>query len=107
MSALKTETGATVAAASDATPETFGNIAPWAEPAWCNSLKSPYYNDTHRRLRDTIRNYVDSNILPNNMQWEEDGGAPRDEALKWAKTGIPFVSMDSMFHLMSNKVLKI
>lgn len=63
---------------------------PWAEPAWYKTLDSPYYNKTHRDLRDKIRQYVDKNILPHALEWEEKGDAPREEALKYAQSGIPF-----------------
>ncbi|KAJ9655503.1 hypothetical protein H2201_008788 [Coniosporium apollinis] len=77
------------------TEQRFGNLAPWAEPAWYNSLHSPYYNDSHRRLREYIRSYIDTNVLPYSLEWEEKGEAPREEALKWARTGIPFSDVPS------------
>lgn len=74
------------------TEQRFGNLAPWAEPAWYNSLHSPYYNDSHRRLREYIRSYIDTNVLPYSLEWEEKGEAPREEALKWARTGVMLAS---------------
>ncbi|QDS68567.1 hypothetical protein FKW77_000403 [Venturia effusa] len=61
-------------------------LAPWSEPAW-HHIQSPYYNESHRRLRDALRAYLDERIIPNALDWEEQGGAPRDEALRYAKTG--------------------
>lgn len=115
----KRETALTAAKAPPPTREPFGNLTPWAEPAWYNSLESPYYNDSHRRLRAAIRGYLDEHILPHSLQWEAIGEAPRDVALKWAQSGfafgdvpmkyrpkgfetiagIPFDDMD-IFHLM-------
>ncbi|KAL5358712.1 acyl-CoA dehydrogenase/oxidase [Aspergillus floccosus] len=63
---------------------------PWAEPAWYKTLDSPYYNQSHRDLRNKIRRYVDENILPHALEWEEKGDVPREEALKYAQSGIPF-----------------
>lgn len=65
-------------AAGVAKIETFGDLAPWAEPAWYNTLASPYYNDSHKRLREAIRSYVDEHILPYEEEWEENGEVPRE-----------------------------
>lgn len=68
----------------------FGNLAPWAEPAWSHGIPSPYYNDSHKKLRAAIREYVDQNILPYALDWEEQGGAPESERRRWAKSGFAF-----------------
>lgn len=62
------------------------DLAPWAEPAW-NYISSPYYNSSHRKLRDALRHYIDENILPYALEWAEQGGCPRTEALKWTQSG--------------------
>ena len=67
----------------------FGVGTPWAEPAYINDLESPYYNKTHRHLRRYVRNFIDENILPHQLEWEAAGEAPRDVALKYTATGIP------------------
>ena len=58
--------------------ERFGDPAPWAEPAWYNTLSSPYYNDSHRRLRKFVREYIDENVLPYSEEWEEAGVVPKE-----------------------------
>lgn len=68
----------------------FGNLAPWSEPAWCNSLKSPFYNESHRRLRDYCRKYMNENILPYSLEWEANGEAPLEARLAWARSGLAF-----------------
>ena len=70
--------------------ETFGNLGPWAEPSWYSSLASPYYNDSHRQLRNALRQYIDEHIKPNMLEWEEKGEAPNDVRMAWAKTGFAF-----------------
>ena len=62
------------------------DLAPWAEPAW-NHISSPYYNLSHRKLRDELRHYINENIIPYAFEWAEQGGCPRSEALKWAQSG--------------------
>lgn len=37
----------------------FGSVLPYAEPAWARGYPSPYYNDSHRRLRAAMRSWVD------------------------------------------------
>ncbi|KAF1935851.1 acyl-CoA dehydrogenase NM domain-like protein [Clathrospora elynae] len=73
--------------------ETFGNLGPWAEPSWYSSLASPYYNDSHKRLRNAIRTYIDDNVKPYMLEWEEAGEVPEQERLKWAKTGFAFADV--------------
>lgn len=61
--------------------EIFGDLAPWAEPAWYTTLASPYYNDSHRSLRKAIRSYVDEHVLPYEDEWEENGQVPKEVSL--------------------------
>jgi hypothetical protein len=70
--------------------ETFGNLGPWSEPSWYSSLASPYYNESHKKLRNALRSYIDENIKPYMLEWEEKGEAPAEERIKWAKTGFAF-----------------
>jgi alkylation response protein AidB-like acyl-CoA dehydrogenase len=76
--------------ASPTTSSTFGDLAPWAEPAWSNDLRSPYYNESHKVIRDYCRKYVNEKILPYNLEWEEKGEAPLEARLAWAKSGMAF-----------------
>jgi hypothetical protein len=84
----------TVVSLSDVKPqsqkETFGNLGPWSEPSWYSSLASPYYNESHKKLRNALRSYIDENIKPYMLEWEEKGEAPVEERMKWAKTGFAF-----------------
>ncbi|KAH8731745.1 acyl-CoA dehydrogenase/oxidase [Phaeosphaeriaceae sp. PMI808] len=73
--------------------ETFGNLGPWAEPSWYSSLSSPYYNDSHKQLRNALRSYIDQNVKPYMLEWEEKGEVPVEERMKWAKTGFAFADV--------------
>ncbi|KAB8251583.1 acyl-CoA dehydrogenase/oxidase [Aspergillus flavus] len=73
------------------------NNTPWAEPAWYQTLDSPYYNQSHRKLRDNIRSYCDTHILPHALEWEEKGDVPREEALRYAQSGIPFDDVPAQY----------
>ncbi|KAH0031053.1 acyl-CoA dehydrogenase, partial [Aureobasidium melanogenum] len=68
--------------------EIFGDLAPWAEPAWYTTLASPYYNDSHRELRKAIRSYVDKHVLPYEEEWEENGQVPKEATLGFVKAGL-------------------
>lgn len=82
---------ADLAASTSKPPRTtFGNTDPWCEPAWYNSLNSPYYNDSHRQLRAYTRNFIDEHILPDHLDWEAAGEAPAEIAKKWAASGLAF-----------------
>jgi acyl-CoA dehydrogenase len=39
---------------------------------------SVYFTDEHRMLRDQLRRFVESEIVPHGPKWEEDGMMPRD-----------------------------
>ena len=47
---------------------------PYAEPLWLNpTFKNPYYNDSHRKLQQAVREFVDKDIYPEAQMKELDG----------------------------------
>lgn len=54
----------------------FGSTTPFAEPLWYSRTDNPNYNDSHRRLRQAIRRYVDTELVPFIPEWEEKGTVP-------------------------------
>lgn len=36
----------------------------YSDPNWYQDWHSPYYNDTHRRFRDALREFVEREIMP-------------------------------------------
>ncbi|KAF1954053.1 acyl-CoA dehydrogenase-like protein [Byssothecium circinans] len=73
--------------------ETFGNLSPWAEPSWYSSLASPYYNTSHKRLRNALRSYIDTDVKPHMLEWEEAGEAPEAARLAHARSGFAFADV--------------
>ncbi|KAH8621084.1 AF-toxin biosynthesis protein 10-1 [Alternaria alternata] len=54
----------------------FGSAAPFAEPLWYSRPGNPRFNESHRRLRESVRGYIESEIMPFCTQWETDGEVP-------------------------------
>ncbi|KAH7389360.1 acyl-CoA dehydrogenase-like protein [Phaeosphaeria sp. MPI-PUGE-AT-0046c] len=53
--------------------EPYGSSLPWAEPSWYSGRPSPYYNESHRRLRDAVRTWCEENIAQHTDAWNEAG----------------------------------
>lgn len=70
------------------TSERFGSTLPWAEPAWYTGRPSPYYKESHRRLRKAVRDWVEVNVIPNIEYWEVDGKVPDSIYHQCAKDGL-------------------
>jgi alkylation response protein AidB-like acyl-CoA dehydrogenase len=77
--------------------EPFGSDTPFAEPAWYNSLASPYYNDSHRALRKYAREYIKKNIEPFAEQWEEDGIVPDEARRSFIRAGFTFQDLPPQY----------
>ncbi len=58
--------------------EKFGSSYPYADPLWYSRGISPYYSESHFRLRADVRNYVDECISPFCEQWEKQGYIPEE-----------------------------
>ena len=48
---------------------------------------SAFFTDEHRMLRDQLRRFVESEIVPHGTKWEEDGVVPRDVLRKMGALG--------------------
>lgn len=70
---------------------------PFAEPAWFESLESPYYGESHRRLQAYARQYVDRNIMPYALEWEAQGDCPEDAKEAYGKSGLPFADIPTQY----------
>jgi alkylation response protein AidB-like acyl-CoA dehydrogenase len=49
----------------------FGDLIPFGDPAWYQGYRSPYYKDSHVRLRAEVREWVESEIMPFCAEWDE------------------------------------
>lgn len=58
--------------------QAFGSRFPYADPIWYSRGISPYYNESHKRLREDVRQYVDTHITPFCAEWERQGSIPEE-----------------------------
>jgi len=47
---------------------------PFSEPSWVSGSSSPYYNESHRKVRSYVRKFVEEEISPFAQEWEMKGG---------------------------------
>lgn len=55
---------------------------PYAESSFWHSWKSPYYDESHTKLRKVIREIYDKEVMPNVVMWENMGKEPTPELYK-------------------------
>jgi len=65
-------------------PGSFSKV-PFGEPSVLQGFKSPYYNDSHHLFRKNLRAFIETEIMPNAVKWEEAGTEPSDAL--WKKLG--------------------
>ncbi|KAI9591481.1 acyl-CoA dehydrogenase/oxidase [Syncephalis fuscata] len=68
--------------------EPFGDLIPFGDPAWYQGWDSPYYNDSHRRFRARMREFVEREVIPYCDEWDEAKQVPRALFIKCAEVGI-------------------
>ncbi|ORZ40013.1 acyl-CoA dehydrogenase/oxidase [Catenaria anguillulae PL171] len=66
----------------------FGDLIPYADPSWYQDFHSPYYKDSHRKVRAFMRQFVEKEMMPYCHEWDEAKKLPRDLFLKAGKAGI-------------------
>ncbi|TPX72235.1 hypothetical protein SpCBS45565_g00582 [Spizellomyces sp. 'palustris'] len=66
----------------------FGEQVPFGDPAWYQNWASPYYNESHRRLRAVMREFVDREIMPFCHEWDEAQNVPQSLFKRFAEVGI-------------------
>lgn len=77
--------------------EHFGSAVPFAEPAWYQATHiSPFYKESHRQLRQYIRNYVEENLIPFAEEWEAAGEVPQEVFERHARLGFVAASIYPM-----------
>lgn len=67
--------------------DVFGDGNPFSDPSWYQAYNSPYYNDTHKKLRKIFRDFTEEHIMGNVHDWDEAGVIPHEVYLKAGQTG--------------------
>ncbi|KAI1933192.1 hypothetical protein LOZ58_004487 [Ophidiomyces ophidiicola] len=65
--------------------------APFAEPLWHYRDSSPYYDNSHKRLRQFVREYVENDLMPHAEEWERVGQVPDEAVRKYVEKGFAIV----------------
>uniref|UniRef100_A0A7S4M790 Cytochrome b5 heme-binding domain-containing protein n=1 Tax=Vannella robusta TaxID=1487602 RepID=A0A7S4M790_9EUKA len=74
---------------SGSSPEDkYGSKIPFGEPSWYRGFKSPYYNESHAKFRETVRSFVETEIMPYTHEWDEAGTFPPELHEKAYRAGI-------------------
>ena len=60
---------APVKESADSSSRIFGEGRPFGDPNWYQGWHTPYYNESHQRLRAEVREWVASEIEPNCFEW--------------------------------------
>ncbi|KAI2630037.1 acyl-CoA dehydrogenase-like protein [Xylaria nigripes] len=83
------------------------SLVPYAEPLWLTpAFKSPYYNESHRRLQKAMRIFNDKYITPEAQTREADGKFISQELVnRMAEAGILRMRMGPGKHLHGAKLL--
>jgi cytochrome b involved in lipid metabolism len=59
------------------------SLVPYAEPAWLvPQFKTPYYNESHRRLQKAMRIFTETHILPEAQEKEVSGNRISEELIQ-------------------------
>lgn len=56
--------------------------------SWYGGLPSPYWNDSHKRFRAAVRQFVDTEITPFIHEWDENRKLPEGLHRKFAQAGL-------------------
>eukprot|EP01113_Clastostelium_recurvatum_P024127 TRINITY_DN287_c0_g1_i1.p1 TRINITY_DN287_c0_g1~~TRINITY_DN287_c0_g1_i1.p1 ORF type:complete len:1181 (-),score=481.34 TRINITY_DN287_c0_g1_i1:55-3597(-) len=75
------------ASTEDDTSPQFGNQVPYGDPNWYQGWNTLYYNDSHRRFRAAVRQFVEKEIMPFVHEWDEKKAIPKEVWGKCYKAG--------------------
>ncbi|KEF51432.1 uncharacterized protein A1O9_12581 [Exophiala aquamarina CBS 119918] len=66
----------------------YGSTIPYAEASWARGLPSPFYNDSHRCLRQAMRDWVEKNVMPFAQDWDDAQSIPPEVYEAAARDGV-------------------
>jgi acyl-CoA dehydrogenase len=62
------------------------------------TMLSPYFDDTHRLLRETLRRFVAKEVVPQAPAWEEQGFVPREVLREMGRCGFLGLRHPERYH---------
>ncbi|KAJ3307011.1 hypothetical protein HDV03_003338 [Kappamyces sp. JEL0829] len=68
--------------------DAFGDGIPFGDPYWYSDWHCPFYNESHRRVRAVVRQWVEKNAMPFCHEWDEKKELPKEVFISAAKAGI-------------------
>ncbi|KAI9259106.1 acyl-CoA dehydrogenase/oxidase [Helicostylum pulchrum] len=66
----------------------FGEGIPYGDPNWYQDWNSPYYKESHIKLRKEIRQFIDTEVMPFCHEWSEAKAIPRSVVKRAAEIGL-------------------
>ncbi|KAF4716200.1 Isobutyryl-CoA dehydrogenase, mitochondrial, partial [Perkinsus olseni] len=58
--------------------DVFGDANAFGDPYWYQASNSPFYNESHRKLREYVRGLFEKEIMPHVFEWDENLEIPRE-----------------------------
>eukprot|EP00391_Amoebophrya_sp_Ameob2_P010626 CAMPEP_0178999462 /NCGR_PEP_ID=MMETSP0795-20121207/10081_1 /TAXON_ID=88552 /ORGANISM="Amoebophrya sp., Strain Ameob2" /LENGTH=441 /DNA_ID=CAMNT_0020692253 /DNA_START=178 /DNA_END=1503 /DNA_ORIENTATION=+ len=68
--------------------DSFGEGNPFGDPSWYQGQYSPYYKESHKQLRNYVREMVEEHIAPYCHEWDEAKEIPKETLKKIGDSGI-------------------
>ncbi|KAI8986413.1 acyl-CoA dehydrogenase/oxidase [Pilobolus umbonatus] len=66
----------------------FGDGIPYGDPSWYQDWNSPHYNESHIKLRQIVRTWIDEEVMPFCHEWSETREIPKSVLKRAAELGL-------------------
>eukprot|EP00397_Hematodinium_sp_SG-2012_P032707 GEMP01034849.1.p1 GENE.GEMP01034849.1~~GEMP01034849.1.p1 ORF type:complete len:451 (+),score=94.48 GEMP01034849.1:40-1392(+) len=87
--------------------DVFGEGNPFSDPSWYQAFNSPYYNDSHRKFRATIRDIMEEKIIPFTHEWDEAKEIPQAVFTEMGELGFNFMGVGKPYPYKYGKCPKV
>lgn len=65
----------------------FGEMVPFGDPYWYQDWRSPFYNQSHKKFRAAMREFVEKELMPYTHEWDEAKSIPQEVREKCFQAG--------------------
>ncbi len=73
--------------------DSFGDGHPFGDPYWYQAQYSPYYGESHKKLRKYVREQLEEHVFPHVHEWDEKKEIPREVYIKIGELGMNTLAM--------------